>query len=193
MSGGAYILGKLCLEFLQECSRAPSLEQYTAGVQPLLGQGDPAGLPSRRHSSDRIVPALPLGTGAPSPRLVWHLRHRARACAGSVAEDVFARSARPISSLPGQVIVFRFCIVYGRHQHPDDTIPRGECRPSGRVRVAVLLCRPALVHLSRRYDLRGLRSAWILLLHLLTCWLAWFGFRQQQRPVTCSPVWPYWP
>jgi uncharacterized RDD family membrane protein YckC len=24
-----------------------------------------------------------------------------------------------------------------------------------------------------------LRSAWILLLHLLTCWLAWFGFRQQ--------------
>ena len=33
--------------------------------------------------------------------------------------------------------------------------------------------------LSASYDLRGLRYCWMLLLHLLTCWLAWFGFRQQ--------------
>jgi hypothetical protein len=28
-------------------------------------------------------------------------------------------------------------------------------------------------------NLRGLRSVWILLLHLLTCWVGWLGFRQQ--------------
>jgi hypothetical protein len=33
--------------------------------------------------------------------------------------------------------------------------------------------------LSASYDLRGLRTTGLLLLHLLTCWLAWFAFRQQ--------------
>ncbi len=35
--------------------------------------------------------------------------------------------------------------------------------------------------LSRSYDLRGLRAFALMLLHLLTCWLAWFAFRQQPR------------
>lgn len=35
--------------------------------------------------------------------------------------------------------------------------------------------------LSKSYDLRGLRSWGLILLHLLTCWLAWFAFRQQPR------------
>jgi hypothetical protein len=29
------------------------------------------------------------------------------------------------------------------------------------------------------YDLSGIRTSAMVLLHLLTCWLAWFGFRQQ--------------
>jgi hypothetical protein len=76
------------------------------------------------------------------------------------------------------VIVFRFCVVYG---------------------VLSILMAPLLGASADRlvgygwpfyfgvlpwfiaasYDLRGLRSAWILLLHLLTCWVAWFGFRVQ--------------
>ena len=31
--------------------------------------------------------------------------------------------------------------------------------------------------LSASYDLRGLRTAGLVALHLLTCWLAWFAFR----------------
>jgi hypothetical protein len=32
---------------------------------------------------------------------------------------------------------------------------------------------------SAVYHLSGMRTAVMLLLHLLTCWLAWLGFRQQ--------------
>jgi hypothetical protein len=76
------------------------------------------------------------------------------------------------------VIVFRFCIVYG---------------------VISILMTPLLGASADRlveygwpfyfvvlpwfmassYGLRGFRPVWILLLHLLTCWVAWFGFRQQ--------------
>ena len=90
----------------------------------------------------------------------------------------------------GRVIVFRFCIVYG---------------------VISILMTPVLGasadrlveygwpfyfvvlpwFLSASYHLRGLRTAGVVLLHLLTCWLAWFAFRYP--PVTCLPVWEYWP
>jgi hypothetical protein len=80
--------------------------------------------------------------------------------------------------LSGELIVFRFCLVYG---------------------VISILMTPLLGasadrlveygwpfyfvvlpwFLSATYDLRGIRTAAMLLLHLLTCWLAWFGFRQQ--------------
>jgi hypothetical protein len=40
--------------------------------------------------------------------------------------------------------------------------------------------------LSASYELRGSRWAWILLLHLLTCWLAWFGF-QPENPSFLLP------
>jgi hypothetical protein len=33
--------------------------------------------------------------------------------------------------------------------------------------------------LSQSYDLRGFRAGALLVLHLFTCWLAWFSFRQQ--------------
>jgi uncharacterized RDD family membrane protein YckC len=32
---------------------------------------------------------------------------------------------------------------------------------------------------ASNYDLRGIRTSAMVLLHLLTCWLAWLGFRQQ--------------
>jgi hypothetical protein len=79
--------------------------------------------------------------------------------------------------LPGQLIVFRFCILYG---------------------VISILMTPLLGASADRlveygwpfffvvvpwfvasnYDLRGIRTSAMVLLHLVTCWLAWFGFRQ---------------
>jgi hypothetical protein len=32
---------------------------------------------------------------------------------------------------------------------------------------------------ASHYDLGGIRTYAMVLLHLVTCWLAWFGFRQQ--------------
>jgi hypothetical protein len=76
------------------------------------------------------------------------------------------------------VIAFRFCIVYG---------------------VISILMTPLLGASADRLveygwplyfvvlpwfllgscDLRGVRLVWVLLVHLVTCWVAWFGFRQQ--------------
>jgi hypothetical protein len=91
---------------------------------------------------------------------------------------VLSGQGRDLKLTPGMVIVFRFCIVYG---------------------VISILMTPLLGasadrlveygwpfyfvvlpwFISASCDLRGIRLAWLLLLHLLTCWLAWFGFRQQ--------------
>jgi hypothetical protein len=91
---------------------------------------------------------------------------------------ILSGQRRDLELTPGMVIVFRFCIVYG---------------------VISILMTPLLGASADRLveygwpfyfvvlpwfifascDLRGMRLAWLLLLHLVTCWLAWFGFRQQ--------------
>jgi hypothetical protein len=81
---------------------------------------------------------------------------------------------------PGQVIVFRFCLVYGLIcilMTPLLGASADRLVEYGWPFYFVLL--PWFV--STSYDLRGLRSAGVLTLHLLTCWLAWFSFRQQPR------------
>jgi hypothetical protein len=80
--------------------------------------------------------------------------------------------------LPGEIIVFRFSIVYGLISilmtpllgaSVDRLVEYGW--PFYFVVLPWMVC--------ASYDPRGLRAAGFLLLHLLTCWLAWFGFRQQ--------------
>ena len=92
---------------------------------------------------------------------------------------------------PDEVIVFRFCIVYGAHQHSDDSPARRQCRPPGRVRVAFLLCRLALVPLR---VLRPPRSPRGRDSFCFTCSPAgWPGLASASRPPAfCSPLWPFW-
>jgi hypothetical protein len=81
---------------------------------------------------------------------------------------------------PGRAMVFRFCLVYGVISilmAPLLGASADRLVEYGWPFYFVLL--PWF--LSKSYDLRGLRSSGLLLLHLLSCWLAWFAFRQQPR------------
>ncbi len=76
------------------------------------------------------------------------------------------------------IIVFRFCIVYGVISilmTPLLGASADRLVEYGWPLYFVVL--PWFLFLS--YDLRGIRLVWMLLLHLFTCWLAWFAFRQQ--------------
>jgi hypothetical protein len=87
----------------------------------------------------------------------------------------------PGRELPrGREMVFRFCLVYGLISilmAPLLGASADRLVEYGWPFYFVLL--PWV--LSTSYDLRGFRSSGLLLLHLITCWLAWFAFRQQPR------------
>jgi hypothetical protein len=85
---------------------------------------------------------------------------------------------RDLELTTGMVIVFRFCIVYGvisilmtplLGASADRLVEYGW--PFYFVVLPWFIC--------SSYGLRGFRPAWVVMLHLLTCWVAWFGFRQQ--------------
>ena len=171
LSGVTYILGKLFWSFFKNVLGVPLWSNTLPECTPVWVTGDPVGLSSRRYSSDRVVPAGSLGTHAPHPRLVRHFRDRPGARAGRVAED-----GCPSQLSKGRVIVFRFCIVYGLISilmTPVLGASADRLVEYGWPFYFVVL--PWF--LSASYDLRGLRTAGFVALHLLTCWLAWFAFR----------------
>lgn len=84
----------------------------------------------------------------------------------------------PDKRLPGQLIVFRFCLLYGVISilmTPLLGASADRLVEYGWPFYFVVL--PWFV--ASNYDLGGIRTSAMLLLHLLSCWLAWFGFRQQ--------------
>jgi hypothetical protein len=86
--------------------------------------------------------------------------------------------ARSGASKPGLAIVLRFCFVYGVISilmTPLLGASADRLVEYGWPFYFVLL--PGF--LPGSYDRSALSSAWLLLLHLVTCWVAWFGFRQQ--------------
>ena len=77
-----------------------------------------------------------------------------------------------------QQIVFRFCLLYGVISilmTPLLGASADRLVEYGWPFYFVVL--PWFV--AANYDLSGIRTYAMVLLHLLTCWLAWFGFRQQ--------------
>ncbi len=84
-------------------------------------------------------------------------------------------------NLPGLLIVFRFCLVYGVLSilmTPLLGASADRLVEYGWPFYFVVL--PWFVF--RSYHLRPSLSAGLLLVHLVTCWLGWFGFRQHTLP-----------
>jgi hypothetical protein len=178
LGGGAYILGKLFWSFFKNVLGLPLWSNTLPECSPIWVSALPHPLGAIRQvgvcqpslwGPGRLLLAW-FGIFGIGPALAVVLWRR--------MVPLLSGHGRDLELTPGMIIVFRFCIVYG---------------------VISVLMAPLLGASADRlveygwpfyfgvlpwfivasYDLRGRRSAWILLLHLLTCWVAWFGFRLQ--------------
>jgi hypothetical protein len=178
LSGGVYILGKLFWSFFKNVLGLPLWSNTLPECSPIWVTALPHPVGAIRAvgvcqpslwGPGRLLLAWfgIFGIGPAVAVILW--RKMVPALSGP---------ERDLELTPGMVIVFRFCIVYG---------------------VISILMTPLLGASADRLveygwpfyfvavpwfmasscGLRGFRRAWILLLHLLTCWVAWFGFRQQ--------------
>jgi hypothetical protein len=178
LSGGAYILGKLVWSFFKNVLGLPLWSNTLPECSPIWAVGLPHPLGAIRvvglcqpslWGPGRLLLAWfgIFGIGPALAVVVW--RRMVPTLSGQ---------ERDLQITPGRAIVFRFCIVYGvisilitplLGASADRLVEYGW--------PFYFVALPWFISVSS--DVRGFRSVGILLLHLLTCWLAWFGFRQQ--------------
>ena len=178
LGGGAYILGKLFWSFFKNVLGLPLWSNTLPECSPIWVTA----LPHPLGAIQQVGVCQPSLWGPGRLLLAWFGIFGIGPALAVVLwrrmVPVLSAQGRDLELTPGMVIVFRFCIVYG---------------------VISILMAPFLGASADRlveygwpfyfgvlpwfivasYNLRGPRSAWILLLHLLTCWVGWFGFRQQ--------------
>jgi hypothetical protein len=180
LGGGAYILGKLVWSFFKNVLGLPLWSNTLPECSPIWTKALPGGHP--------LGAIREVGLCQPS---VWGPARLLIAWFGifgigpSLAFALWRKMISPAPAtdqrLPGQTIVFRFCLLYGVISilmAPLLGASADRLVEYGWPLYFVVL--PWFV--ANTYDLRGTRTSAMVLLHLLTCWLAWFGFRQQQTP-----------
>ena len=183
MSGGAYILGKLFWNFFKNVLGVPLWANALPECSPVWVRALPHGY--HLGAIQLIGVCRPSLSGPASLLLAWF------GIFGIGPALAVALWRRPVFPLvreqeasvltppsPGLVIVLRFCMVYGALSFL--IAPLLGASVDRLVEYAwpfYLVVLPWFLSVCCHF--RGLRSAGILLLHLLTCWLAWFGFRQE--------------
>ncbi len=179
LGGGAYILGKFVWSFFKNVLGLPLWSNTLPECNPIRVMALPHPLGAIRAvgvcqpslwGPGRLLLAW-FGIFGIGPAVAVFLWRR-------MVHTLFGRG-RDLELTPGMVLVFRFCAVYGvisilltplLGASADRLVEYGW--PFYFVVLPWFLC--------ASQDLRGSRPVWTLLvLHLLTCWLAWFGFRQQ--------------
>jgi hypothetical protein len=176
ISGGPYIVGKFIWSFFKNVLGLPLWSNTLQECSPVWVKAIPSGL--------HLGAIRSVGLCQPS---LWGPARLLLAWFGifgigpALALALGRKLLSPGRELPrGRAMVFRFCLAYGLISIL--MTPLLGASVDRLVEYAwpfyfVLL--PWF--LSTSYDLRGLRSSGLLLLHLLTCWLAWFAFREQPR------------
>jgi hypothetical protein len=178
LGGGAYILGKLSWSFFKNVLGLPLWSNTLPECSPTWVTALPHPLGAIRQlgvcrpslwGPGRLLLAWfgIFGIGPALALVMW--RRMVPALSGQ---------ERDLGLTPGMAIVFRFCIVYGVISilmTPLLGASADRLVEYGWPFYFVVL--PWFMAASRGF--RGLRPAGILLLHLLACWVAWFGFRQQ--------------
>jgi hypothetical protein len=178
LSGGFYILGKLFWSFFKNLLGLPLWSNTLPECSPIWVKA----LPHPLGAIQTVGVCQPSFWGPGRLLLAWFGIFGIGPALAVVLwrriVGALSGHGRDLELTPGMIIVFRFCIVYG---------------------VISILMTPLLGASADRLveygwpfyfvvlpwflfvscDLRGFRWAWILLLHLLTCWVAWFAFRQQ--------------
>jgi hypothetical protein len=177
LGGGAYILGKFLWSFFKNFLGLPLWSNTLPECGPIWKTALPGG-----HHLGAITEVGLCGPSIWGPARLLIAWFGIFGIGPSLAIVLWRKLISPASAidrrLPGQLIVFRFCLLYG---------------------VISILMTPLLGASADRlveygwpfyfvlvswfaaanYDLRGIRAAAMVLLHLVTCWLAWFGFRGQ--------------
>jgi len=176
MSGGAYILGKLVWSFFKNVLGLPLWSNTLPECSPVWVKAIPSG--SHFGAIRSVGLCQPSLWGPTRLLLAWF---GIFGIGPAFAVALWRKLVSPAGELTlGRVMVLRFCLVYGLVSilmTPLLGASVDRLVEYGWPFYFVLL--PWL--LSTSYDLRGLRSSGLVLLHLLTCWLAWFSFRQQPR------------
>ncbi len=191
LGGGAYLLGKLIWSLFKNLLGLPLWSNTLPECNPIWVKALPSGLPlgairqigfcqPSSWGPSRLFMAW-FGVFGIGPAFVWTLRRKIfsrSALAGQLwlRPAVVTAGSGPQFS-PGQIVVFRFCIVYGVI-----SILMAPLLGASADRLVeygwpfYFVALPWFIAAS--YDLRSLRTLAFLLLHLFTCWLAWYGFKQ---------------
>ncbi len=182
LGGGAYILGKLFWSFFKNLLGLPLWSNTLPECHPVWVYALPAGY--RLGAIQSIGVCRPAVWGPVRLILAWFgIFGIGPALAVSLWPGMRplllpaqGRELAP-ANLPGLLMVLRFCIVYGVLSilmTPLLGASADRLVEYGWPFYFVVL--PWFVF--RSYPLRSPRAAGVLLLHLVTCWLGWFGFRQ---------------
>ena len=177
MTGGTYILGKLVWSFFKNVLGLPLWSNTLPECSPVWVKAIPSGY---HLGAIRVIGVCrPSSWGPTRLLLAWFgVFGIGPALALTMWRNIVSLTPPAGKRLAGQSIVFRFCIVYGLISilmtpllgaSVDRLVEYGW--PFYFVVVPWLL--------SQSYDLRGFRAGALLVLHLVTSWLAWLTFRQQ--------------
>jgi hypothetical protein len=177
LGGGAYILGKFFWSFSKNILGLPLWSNTLPECSPIwiralphpVGEIGQVGVcrPSLWGPGRLLLAWFGIfGIGPAVAVVMW--RRLVAALSGQ---------ERDLGLTPGMVIVFRFCIVYGVISIL--LTPLLGASADRLVEYGWPFYFVVLPFLFASHGFRGVRPAGVLLLHLLTCWVAWFGFRQQ--------------
>lgn len=181
VTGGAYILGKFIWSFFKNVLGLPLWTNTLPECSPTWVKAIPPGW--------HLGAIRSVGVCRPS---LWGPTRLLLAWFGifgigpALALSLGRKLVFPAPKLaPGRAMVLRFCLAYGLLSilmTPLLGASSDRLVEYGWPFYFVLL--PWV--LTTSYDLRGLRPWGLILLHLVTCWLAWFAFRQQ--PLSYLPA-----
>jgi hypothetical protein len=169
MGGGAYILGKLVWSFFKNVLGLPLWSNTLPECSPIWASSIPFHLGAIRT----IGVCRPSLWGPARLLLAWF------GIFGIGPALVLTLWRKMVSRLPEAPIAIRFCTLYGAIcilMTPLLGASVDRLVEYGWPLYFVVL--PWLLFTA--CNLRNPRLGGVLLLHLLACWLAWFGFRQQQ-------------
>jgi hypothetical protein len=176
ISGGAYILGKLIWSLFKNVLGLPLWSNTLPECSPIWLKAIPSG--SHFGAIRSIGVCQPSLWGPTRLLLAWF---GIFGIGPALALTLWRKLLFPSREVPpGRAMVFRFCLTYGLISilmTPLLGASVDRLVEYGWPFYFVLL--PWF--LSTSYDLRGMRSSGLMLLHLLTCWLAWLAFREQPR------------